>query len=82
MSLIDSDADEITPTDLTVQTPLRLVEPLNAAEIVNTEGESDQPLFRLKITRFTRLNSTSIGTCNSHVLCTSPLFDLSGSFLW
>lgn len=73
MSLIDSDVDEITPTDLTVQTPLHLVEPLNAAGIVNTEAESDEPLFRLKITRFTKLNSTSIGTCNSHVLCMSSL---------
>ncbi|KAF9647752.1 hypothetical protein BDM02DRAFT_2523331 [Thelephora ganbajun] len=68
VSLIDSDADEIVPTDLTVQTPLRFVEPLNVAGIVNTEGESDEPLFRLTVTRFTKLNSTSIGACNSHAL--------------
>ena len=69
VSLVDNDADEIASTDLTVQTPLRLVEPLDVVRIVNTDGESDTPLFRLTITRFTKLNSTAIGACNSHVLC-------------
>lgn len=69
VSLIDSDAGEIACTDFTVQTPLRLVEPLDVVGIVNTDGESDTPLFRLTITRFTKLNSTAIGACSSHVLC-------------
>ena len=71
VSVIDSDADEIAPNDLTVQTPLRLAKIVNAAGIVSTEGESDEPLFRLTIIRFTKLTSTTIGACNSHVLCTS-----------
>lgn len=69
MSLADNDADEITQTDLTVQIPLRFVEPLNVVGIIKTEGESDEPLFRLAITRFTRLDSTSIGVRGSHALC-------------
>ena len=73
MSLVDSDADEIFPTDLTVQTPLRHVEPLNLAGIINTEGESKEPLFQMMVTRFPKLNSTSIGTCMSHVLCAFSL---------
>jgi len=73
VSLTDSDAAEIVTTDLAAQTPLRLAEHLNVTRIVKTEGESDEPLFRLTITRFTRLNSTSIGACNSHVLCTFSL---------
>jgi len=43
-----------------------------------TEGESDEPLFRVTITRFTKLNCTSIGTSVSHVLCTLSL-DLPNS---
>jgi len=38
-----------------------------------TQGESDEPLFRVTITRFTKLNCTSIGTSVSHVLCTFSL---------
>ena len=68
VSLIDSDVDEITPTDLAAQATLPPLEPLNTPEIINTEGESDEPLLRITITRFTKLNSTSIGICNSHVL--------------
>lgn len=69
MSLVDSDADEIFPIDLTVQPPDLYAEPLNVTGIVNTEGESDEPLFRMTINRFTKLNSTSIGACHSHMLC-------------
>jgi len=69
VSLTDSDADEIFPSDLTVQPPHRYAEPLNLAGILMTEGESDELLFRLTIIRFTKLNSTSIGGCNSQVLC-------------
>ena len=43
---------------------------MNLAGLLTTEGESDEPLFRLTITRFTKLNSTFIGICHSHVLCT------------
>ena len=69
VSVTDSDADEIFPVDLAaVQTTLPLVEPLNTPGIVNTERESDEPLLRITITRFTKLNSTSIGLSNSHVL--------------
>ena len=71
MSLTDSDADEIFPTDLFVQPLDRYVEPLNVPGLVNTEGESDEPLFQMTITRFTKLNFTSIGACSSHILCTS-----------
>ena len=78
MSLTDSDADEIFPTDLTAQPGDLYAEPLNVRGIANTEGESDEPLFRMTITRFTKLNSTSIGACYSHILCAFPL-DLSGS---
>ena len=79
MSVIDNDADEIFPTDFTYQPAIPYVDPLNIEGIVNTEGESDEPLFRLTITRFTKLNSTSIGTSYSHVLCElSP--DLPGSW--
>ena len=78
VSVVDNDADEIFPTDLTVQPTFRYTDPLNVAGIVNAEGESDEPLFRLTITRFTKLNSTSIGASRSHVLCASPL-DLDSS---
>lgn len=77
VSVVDSDADKTAPTDLSIQAPFRLAEPLNVAGIVNTEGESDEPLLRLTITRFTKLNSTSIGAFFSHVLCvlfSRPLF--------
>ena len=73
VSFIDSDADEIFPTDLTAQYSPCLVEPLNGAGITNAGGESDEPLFRLTITRFTKLNSTSVGAFRSHVLCASSL---------
>ena len=73
VSVIDNDTDEIFPTDFTVQSTFRYVDPLNVAGIISTEGESDEPLFRLKITRFTKLNSTSIGTSRSHVLCAFSL---------
>ena len=78
MTVIDSDADEIFPTDLATQPIFHYVDPLNAAGIINTEGESSEQLFRLTITRFTKLNCTSIGAANSHVLCLSSL-DLPGS---
>ena len=78
MSLTDSDADEIFPTDLVVQPSHLYAEPLNVAGIVNTEGESDEPLFRMTIIRFTKFNSTSIGVCHSHMLCAFPL-DLHSS---
>ena len=78
MSLTDSDAEEIFPTDLTAQPGDLYAEPLNVTGIVNTEGESDEPLFRVTITRFTKLNSTSIGTCYSHTLCACSL-DLPNS---
>lgn len=68
VSVVDSDADEVVPTDFSIQTQFRLVEPLNVARIVSTEGESDEPLFRVSIIRFKKLNSTSIGACFSHVL--------------
>ena len=70
MSLTDSDADEFLPTDFIVQNLDRYAEPLNVAGIVNTEGESDEPLLRVTITRFTKLNVTSIGGTTSHILCT------------
>ena len=38
-SLIYSDAEEFVPTDPTAKTPLRFIEPLNLAGIVNTERE-------------------------------------------
>ena len=79
VSVIDNDADEIFPTDFTYQTAFPYVDPLNLPGIVNTEGESDEPLFRMTITRFTKLNSTSIGTFFSHALCTLSL-DLPLSF--
>jgi len=41
---------------------------VNIAKIVKTEGESGEPLFRMTVTRFTKLNSTSIGLCISHAL--------------
>ena len=71
VTLIDSDADQIVPIDLSAQNPLPLVQRLNDVGIINTEGESDEPLFRLTITRFTKLNSTAIGACLSHGLCVS-----------
>ena len=78
VTVIDSDADEIFPTDLTVAPTHRYTEPLNAMGLITTEGESSEPLFRLKITRFTKLNSTTIGASNSHALCASSL-DLPSS---
>ena len=80
VSLTDSEADEIFPTDLTTQLPHLYAESLNVTGIVNTEGESDEPLFRMTIKRFTRLNSTSIGACHSHMLCAFPL-DVPVSFV-
>ena len=73
MSVTDSDTDQIFPTDFTYQPTFRYADPLNVIGIINTEGESDEPLFQLTITRFTKLNSTSIGTYWSHVLCAFPL---------
>ena len=78
VSIVDNDTDEIFPTDLINQPNFCYADPVNVAGIVNTEGESDEPLFRLTITRFTKLNSTSIGTSRSHVLCASCLY-LPGS---
>ena len=69
MSVIDSDADEIFPTDLANQPTIPYLDRLNVPGIINTEGESDEPLFRLTITRFTKSKSTLIGTFRSHVLC-------------
>jgi len=77
--VVDSDADEIFPTDLTNQDTFRYTDPLNALGIINTEGESSEPLFRLTITRFTKLNSTAIGATSSHVLCASSLEPPSSS---
>jgi len=68
VSVVDSDADEIFQTDFAIQPTIPHIEPLNFLGIINTEGESDEPLFRLTITRFTKLNSTSIGASRSHVL--------------
>ena len=73
VSLIGSDADEVVQTDLTSQSTLHLMEPLNLAGVIDTDGESDEPLFRLTITRFTDSNSTSIGMCMSHLLCAFSL---------
>ena len=70
VTLIDSEADEIVPKGSFTQTPFRLVERLNVAGIITTEGESDEPLFRLTITRFVKLNSTLLGACFWHGLCT------------
>ena len=79
VSLTDSDADEIFPTDVTAQPLERYVEPLNVAGIVNTEGESDEPLLRISIIRFIKLNATLIGVRNAHVLC-AYLLDLHNSW--
>ena len=85
VSFVDSDAGEIFPTDFTAQYFPHLVEPLNGAGIANAGGELDEPLFRLTITRFIKLNSTSIGASRSHVLCAfsldllSPLVALTGT---
>jgi len=73
VSVTDNDTDEIFPTDFMNQTAFPYVDPVNVPGIVNTEGESDEPLFRMTITRFTKLNSTSIGTFWSHVLCAFSL---------
>ena len=57
---------------------------LDFTGIASTEGDPEKPLSRLKITRFTKLNSTSIGMCFLHVLCAlsldllSPLVVLTG----
>jgi len=80
VSVIDNDTDQIFPTDLVIQPTFLYVDPLNVAGIVNTEGESDEPLCRFTITRFRKLNSTSIGTSHSHVLCALSL-DLPGPSL-
>jgi len=77
VSVVDNDADEVFSTDFVIQPTFRYTDPLNIVGIINAEGESDEPLFRLTITRFTKLNSTSIGTSRSHVLCQSSL-DLPG----
>ena len=77
VSVADYDTDEIFPTDFTIQPTIPYVDPLNVVGIVNTEGESDEPLFRLTITRFTKLNSSSIGTSRSHVLCEFSDFPIS-----
>ena len=61
MSLIENDADEIFQADLTIIQPtLPVWEPLNLAGIINAEGESNEPLYRLIITRFTKLNSSIV----------------------
>jgi len=73
VSFTDGDADEIFPTDLIVQPPHLYAESLNVTGIVNTEGESEEPLVRMTINRFTKLNSTSIEACHSHMLCAYPL---------
>ena len=78
VSVINNDTDEILPTDFAYQSTVPYVDPLNVGGIINTEGESDEPLFRLTITRFTKLNSTSIAASWSHILCTSSL-DLPSS---
>ena len=78
VTVIDSDADELFPTDIISQPALPYTVPVNVVGIVNTEGESDEALFRITITRFTKLNCTSIGACRSHVLCTFSLY-LPGS---
>ena len=76
--VVDSDADEIFPTDLTTQATFGYTDPLNALGIIYTEGESTEPLFRFTITRFTKLNSTAIGASSSYVLGASSL-DLPSS---
>ena len=73
LSVIDNDANEIFPTDFTDQLTLPCVNRLNVLGIVNTQGESDEPLLKLTITRFTKLNSTSIGASSSHALCAFSL---------
>lgn len=73
MSLIDSDAEDIFPTDSTAQDLRRIADPLNVTGIINTEGESDEPLLRVTLTRFTKLDSTAIGMSLSHALCASLL---------
>ena len=73
VSVVDNDTSEIFPNDLTIQPTFRYVDPLNVAGIVNTEGELDEPLFKMTITRFTKLNSTSIGASFSHILCALSL---------
>ena len=84
VSFIDSGADEIFPTDLTVQSPAYFMGLLNVAGVASAEGEPGQPLCWLEITRFTKLNSTSIGMCSSHMLCAfcldplAPLVVLTG----
>ena len=73
VSLTNSDADEVIPVDLSAQSSLPLAQPPNVAGIINTEGESNEPLFRVTVTQFPKLNSTSIGVCISHVVCAFSL---------
>ena len=73
VSFIDSDADEIFPTDLTAQPTAHFMGLLDLGRIAGAKGELDKPLSRLRITRFTKLNSTSIGMRFSHVLCAFSL---------
>ena len=68
VSFVDSDADEIFPTDFVIQPMDRFAKLLDGARIASTEGDPTRPLARVRITRFTKLNSTSIGIRFSHVL--------------
>lgn len=64
----DDDTDIEVPKNTIIQSPWTLTE---GVKIVNyLDHESDEPLLKVTITRFTKTGSTAVGLCSSHLIGT------------
>ncbi|GJE86552.1 hypothetical protein PsYK624_026320 [Phanerochaete sordida] len=66
VTVIDSDAETEVPANTVVQNPFPFTQPVNCVKYL--DFDSDEPLLKVTITRFTKTGSTSIGLCSSHLV--------------
>lgn len=71
VAIVDSDAEQEVPHNCVIQNPWTLTQGVKTVNL--WDYNSDEPLLRVTIIRFTRLGSTSIGLSGSHAVGTSRL---------
>jgi hypothetical protein len=64
--VMESDAEAEVPTDTIIQSPWSLTKGVDMVKYL--DYDSDEPLMRVTIIRFTRTESTSIGFSTSHLI--------------
>lgn len=66
VAVIDSDAETEVPTNTIVQNPWTLTQGVNIVKYL--DYDSDEPLLKATVIRFTKTGSTSVGLSSSHLI--------------